>query len=151
MDGTLFENSEMIDPEEVAKQRRSLIAKLDAREYFIADYCGSDMSKDTPITERYFRIKEYIKPREPGDYGQEWLQASISDVWSSKFIGLAKEGFQKLEFQNPPYAAAYRLKGDPRHYNDTFVIQTNGCDYECSFCFVDRELNKPELGKGKYF
>jgi len=147
----LFNNFEMIDPEEVAKQRRSLIAKLDTQEYFIADYRGSEMTKDTPITERYFRIREYIKSRDSGDYGQEWLKASISDVWSSKFIGLAEDGFQKLEFQNPPYVAASRLGGDPRCYNDTFVIQTNGCDYECSFCFVDRELNRPELGKGKYF
>jgi len=142
---------EPIDPEEVAEKRRRLVRKPETREYFIADYFGSDMAKDTPTTERYFRVREYIKSRDPGDCGQEWLKTSYTDVWSSKFLGLAADGFQKLEFQNPGYSAAYKLGGDPRHYNDTFVVQTNGCNFECSYCYVDRQLNRPELGKGKYF
>jgi uncharacterized Fe-S cluster-containing radical SAM superfamily protein len=142
---------ERIDPEEVAEKRRSLIRNPETGEYFIADYFGSEMARDTPLTERYFRVREYIKSRDPGDFGQEWLRASHANVWSSKFLGLAEDGFQKLEFQNPGYSAAFRLGGDPRHHNDTFVIQTNGCNFECSYCYVDRQLNSPELGKGKYF
>ena len=145
------ETFERIYPEEVAERRRSLIRKPETGEYFVADYSGSEMAKDTPETERYFRVREYIKSRDPGDCGQEWLNGPYTDIWSSRFLGLAEDGFQKLEFQNPSYSAASRLGGDPRHYNDTFVIQTNGCNFECSFCFVDRQLNRPELGKGKYF
>lgn len=145
------EQFETIDSEVVAAKRRNLIIQPSTKEYFIADYWGSKMTKDTPITERYFRIREYIKPRDSNPYAQEWLNAPLSDIWSTKFTGLAEDGFQKLEFQNPAYAAALRFRGDPREYNDTFVIQTNGCDFECSFCFEDRELNRPEHGKGKYF
>lgn len=148
---TMQESFEMIDPEETARQRRDLMINVDTMEYYVADYFKSDMANDTPITERYFRVRKYIKPRDASDPCQEWLDAPASEVWSTKFLGLSKSGFQKLEFQNPPYVAAFRLGGDPRHYNDTFVVQLNGCDFECSFCFVDRELNKPELGKGKYF
>jgi len=144
-------NFQMIDPETVAKQRRRLMIDIKRRRYYVADYSKSVMAKDTLVAERYFRVREYIKSRDPGDYGQAWLDASSSEVWSTKFIGLAENGFQKLEFQNPPYVAALKLGGDPRQYNNTFVIQPNGCNFECSFCFVDRELNKPELGKAKYF
>jgi len=142
---------ETIDPESVAEKRRNQILRLDPKKYLITDYSGSEMAKDTPITERCFRIREYIKSRDQGDYGQIWLNASVSDIWSRKFIGLAEDGFQKLEFQNPAYVAAHRLGGDPRHYNDTFVIQINGCNFECSYCYVDRQLNNPEFGKGEYF
>jgi uncharacterized Fe-S cluster-containing radical SAM superfamily protein len=151
LDLTCFVRSfETIDSEAVAAERRNLIIGPSAKEYFIADFKGSTM-EDTPITEQFFRIRECIKPRDSNDCAQEWLNAPLPEIWSTKFIGLAEDGFQRLEFQNPPYVAALRLGGDPRQYNDTFVIQTNGCNFECSFCFVDRELNQPERGKGKYF
>lgn len=82
----VYEEYEMIDPDNIARQRRNLMIKLDTREYFIADYWGSEMTKDTPNTERYFRIREYIKSRDPGDYGQKWLDAPISDIKSRSHL-----------------------------------------------------------------
>jgi len=140
-----------LDTETVAEQRRTMMIDVEKRRYYIADLSKSNMMKDTPITEKYFRIRTYIKPRESTDYGEKWMHANISEVWSTKFLGLSDDGFQKLEFQNPPYSAAYRLGGDPRQYNDTFVVQVNGCDYEYSFCFVDRPINRAEPGMGEYF
>lgn len=121
------------------------------RQYYIADLLKSNIIKDTPVTERYFRIRRYIKQRDVGDYGEKWLNANSSEIWSNEFLGLSCDGFQKLEFQNPPYSAAYRLGGDPRKYNDTFVIQVNGCNYECSYCFNDRNINMAKPNTGKFF
>jgi uncharacterized Fe-S cluster-containing radical SAM superfamily protein len=139
------------NPEIIAKQRRELMRNAKTKQYFVSDYSEAEMAKDASIIGNNFRIREYIKLRDADDYGQEWLSAPLSEMWSTKFLGLGENGFQKLEFQNPPYVASLKLGGDPRKYNNTFVIQLNGCDYECSFCFVDRSLNKTELGKGKYF
>lgn len=144
----------MLDPENVARQRRELMINTDTRQYYVADYSESEMAKDASTANKHFRVREYIKPRDNGglsDFSHEWLLAPDSEIWSPRFLGLGENGFQKLEFQNPPYVAASRLGGDARKYNNTFVIQLNGCDYECSYCFVDRALNKPDLGKGRYF
>jgi uncharacterized Fe-S cluster-containing radical SAM superfamily protein len=120
------------------------------RKYFIAELEGSGQVGD--VYNKYFRTKDYIKERRGlSTYIKDWLTASLEEVWSPKFLGLNDNGVQKLEFQNPPYVAAQRLGGDPRDYNRVFAIQLNGCTYECAFCFVPREINTPELGKGRYF
>ena len=110
------------------------------------------MEKDASTTSNHFRIREYIKPRDAQDcYSRVWLDSEIDEIWSSKFLGVDQNGLQRLEFQNPPYVAAMKLGGSPKKYNKAFVVQLNGCDYECSYCFVDRKLNTPEFGNGKYF
>ena len=144
-------NFQTNDPILLAQQQRKMMINRGKNKFFIADFIGSDMIKDNPDADRFFRVRKYIKSRDPNDFGQEWLYASLSDIWSSRFIGLADNGFQKLEFQNPPYSAACKLGGAPRQYNATFVIHSNGCNFNCSFCFVDEELNEPEFGKGKFF
>jgi uncharacterized Fe-S cluster-containing radical SAM superfamily protein len=140
----------MLALEEIASQKRRLMFDKKKRKFFLVDFSGSDMAKDSSIVTKNFRVREYIKGRNSGDSSQEWLSVPESEIWSTKFLGLSDQGFQKLEFQNPAYAAASKLGGDPRKYNETFVVELNGCDYECSYCFIDRSLNKPELSKGAY-
>jgi uncharacterized Fe-S cluster-containing radical SAM superfamily protein len=120
------------------------------RKYFVANLEKS--SQEGEVFGEFFRPRDYLKKREGSSrYVDEWLRASSSEIWSTKFLGLDECGIQKLEFQNPAYVAAHNLGGDPRDYNRVFAIQLNGCDYECNYCFVPRDLNKPELGKGKLF
>jgi len=143
---------ELIDPDLRADEiRRYMINTAGPkRRYFVANL--EESSQEGEVFGGFFRPRDYMKKREGSSrYIDEWLKASASEVWSPKFLGLDECGIQKLEFQNPAYAAAHRLGGDPRDYNRVFAIQLNGCPYECSYCFVPRELNKPELGKGKLF
>jgi uncharacterized Fe-S cluster-containing radical SAM superfamily protein len=143
----------MLNPQAEAEKNRALMMKQDAngvRKYLIAEIEGSGQSGN--VYDKYFRPKDYIKERVGLSQNmKDWLSASTSEVWSDKFLGLDDNGLQKLEFQNPAYAAAYRLKGDPREYNRVFAVQLNGCTYECAFCFVPSEINNPETGKGHFF
>ena len=141
-----------INPILIAKKNRSrmMISEDGIRKYYVAKLEGSEQFGE--VLEKYFRKKEYIKERSGlSTYMKEWLRTSVEEVWSSKFLGIDQKGLQKLEFQNPPYDAAYRLGGDPREYNLAFVVQLNGCDYECAFCFVPKTINNPSFMRGKYF
>jgi uncharacterized Fe-S cluster-containing radical SAM superfamily protein len=143
---------ELIDPESRAEEIRPYMINTAGpkRRYFVANL--EESSQEGEVFGGFFRPRDYMKKREGSSRSiEEWLKAAPSEVWSPKFLGLDECGIQKLEFQNPAYVAAYRLGGDPRDYNRVFAIQLNGCAYECSYCFVPRELNKPELGKGKLF
>jgi sulfatase maturation enzyme AslB (radical SAM superfamily) len=102
----------------------------------------------------YFKFKWYIdKP--------ELLSLSPKELWSPKLVGIVRnplsvdlESVKKLEFQNPPYSAAHRLKGrmgDPKDYSRAFVIQVSGCNYSCNYCYVPPETNACNLNFGKYF
>lgn len=114
-------------------------------QYLIAKLVGSGQEPDPKkLFHTYFRYKDYIK-------NLDWSLASKEDVWSSKFLGLGKDNFTKLEFQNPPYCAAWRMGGDPRYWNRVFTVQLAGCNYACAYCYVPRELNAASPKFGKYF
>lgn len=89
---------------------------------------------------------------------EEWFRVSEKEVWSPKFLGLAEnfwrksiQEVKKLEYQNPAYSSAYRLGGDPRKFSKVFTIQLAGCDYDCNYCYVPKELNVANPKLGKYF
>lgn len=146
----------MFDPEKRAELIRSKMMK-DGK-YLISKIAGSgeEVKKDEGriAYATYFKFKWYIdKP--------ELLSLSPKELWSSKFVGIVEnpmsvdlEDVKKLEFQNPPYSAAYRLKGksgDPKDYNRSFVIQAAGCNYSCNYCYVPPETNACNLNFSKYF
>lgn len=102
------------------------------------------------VVDAYFRYKDYMK-------NPEWIGASTEEV-SSKFVGLVYDIYhtplrevKKLEFQNPAYSAAFRLGRDPREFSRVFAIQLSGCDFDCSFCYVPRNINTANPKFGKYF
>lgn len=141
---------ELIDPESRADEVRKYMLETSrsGRRYFVANLEESDQEGE--VFREFFRPRDYMKSREGSSrYVGEWLKAPLSEMWSPKFLGLDECGIQKLEFQNPAHVAGYNLGGDPRDYNRVFAIQLNGCTYECSYCFVPRDLNKPEKGMGK--
>lgn len=103
------------------------------------------------LLDSYFRYKEYI-------HNPEWQNTPAEDIWNSKFIGLTDNFKNKpirdvkiLEYQNPAYSAAYNLGGDPRDYNKVFTVQLSGCDYDCSYCYVPKQINIADQTLGKYF
>jgi len=144
---------ELINPESRAEDYRKLMMRAETKErkFFLAKISGTEQERDTSIFKDCFRVKDYINVQEGSEWALRWLQASLEEILSSKFLGLDEFGRQKLDFQNPGYVAAFRLGGDPRDYNNAFTVQVNGCCYECSFCFVPRELNNPCLGRGSFF
>lgn len=121
--------------------------------YLIAKIEGTVQETNHPekLLGTHFRYKEYIDNR-------EWLSASLDGIWSPKFLGLVKdiwsvpiEEIKKLEFQNPPHSAAYRLGSDPRNYNKVFTIQLAGCDFDCNYCYVPKQLNAANPKFGRFF
>ncbi len=101
------------------------------------------------VLDAYFRYKDYM-------HNKKWFSASLKEVWSPKFLGLVEniwsvsmKEVKKLEFQNPSYSAAYRLGSDPRKYSKVFTIQLSGCDFDCNYCYVPKQINiaNPELGR----
>ena len=120
--------------------------------YLIARIEGSGQERDPKkILDAYFRYKEYIKRK-------EWISASLKKVWSPKFLGLSDNfkskqirEVKKLEFQNPAYSAAFRLGGDPRNYRKVFTVQIAGCDFDCNYCYVPKQINAADPKFGKYF
>jgi uncharacterized Fe-S cluster-containing radical SAM superfamily protein len=121
------------------------------RQFLLATMSGTEQQKDTDVFNENFRVRDYVSIRRGSKWAKWWLEAPLWEVLSAKFLGLDESGRQKLEFQNPEYVASFRLGGDPRDYNYAFTLQVNGCTYECSFCFVPRELNDPRTGKGRFF
>ena len=103
------------------------------------------------VLDTYFRYKDYMD-------NEKWSGASEKEIWSPKFLGLAEDFWKKqikevkkLEFQNPSYSAGYRMDGDPRKFSKVFTIQLAGCDYDCNYCYVPKELNVANPKLGKYF
>jgi len=128
--------------------------------YLIARIGGSVQETDpNKILDMYFRYKNYISG--DNEFENEWLIVKFKEIWSTKFLGLIDnfwsksiDEIKKLEYQNPPYSAAYRLIGkteDPRNYNKVFAIQVSGCTFECNFCYVPPEINKANPVLGKFF
>jgi len=96
----------------------------------------------------YFKFKWYLKP--------EFF--STKEIWSYKLVGLSENFWsvplrqvKKIRFQNPPYSAAYRLSNEPKNYNKALTVQVAGCNYDCNFCYIPRELNSASTKYGKYF
>jgi uncharacterized Fe-S cluster-containing radical SAM superfamily protein len=146
----------MFDPEKRAALLRPLMMK-DGK-YLITRIAGSVQESDPKkILDMYFRYKNYISG--DNEFEREWLKAK--DVWSERFIGLVDniwdrpiDEIKRLEYQNPPYSAAYRMqgrKGNPRDYNKVFAVQVSGCTYDCNFCYVPPEINAANQSFGKFF
>ncbi len=146
----------MFNPEKRAELLRPRMMK-DGK-YFISKIEGSgeEREKDEKrITySTYFKFKWYIDI-------PEILSLPVEELWSSKLIGLVENpltvrlrDIKKLEFQNPPYSAAYRLKGklgNPKNYSRAFVIQAAGCVYSCVFCYVPPEITASDAKFWKIF
>ena len=120
--------------------------------YLISKIEGSKQEGGTrKVLDAYFRYKDYMD-------SEEWFHASEKEIWSPKFLGLVENLWSKpiqevkeLEFQNPSYSAGFRLSGDPRKFSKVFTIQLAGCDYDCNYCYVPKELNAADPKLGEYF
>jgi len=146
----------MINPEKSAGILRKTLIKNN--KYLIAQVGGQGQERrDRKILDVYFRYKDYLDPIENPD----WFSAPLKEVWSPKFLGL-RENFlnlkvqriKRLEYQNPPYSAAFRFlgeKGDPRKYAKVFTLQVGGCNYDCNYCYVPNQLKSGDARFGKYF
>jgi len=141
-----------IDPIQRGEDYRKLMMKAEANQikFLVSKIVGTKQETDSSIFDECFRVREYIKTRDSSNWMEKWQHASLEEVFSPAFLGLDDTGMQKLEFQNPPYVAAFRLGGDPRDYNNAFTVQVAGCCYECSFCYVPKELNNPTSGHGSF-
>lgn len=148
----------MFNPEKRAELLRSKMMK--EGKYLIPKIEGSIQEADTnKILDMHFRYRNYISG--DNEFENEWLKAKLKEIWSSKFLGLVENFWsrplneiKKLECQNPPYSAAYRLKrklGNPRNYNKVFAVQVSGCTYACNFCYVPPEINAANPIFGKFF
>lgn len=115
--------------------------------------------QDPRVIDVYFRYYDYI-----GDdtvIGKQWLEASAKERWSPKFLGLSPnfeskemKEVKKLQYQNPAYSAAFRLKGklgDPKDFNVAFAVQLSGCTYACNFCYVPSQVNMANPALGMFF
>ncbi len=151
----------MLNPETRAELLRQNMMKANGETRFlIARIEGTGQEMDPKkVLYSYFRYKKYTRGRT--EYEKQWLNASLKEVWSEKFLGLA-ENFQsrpldevkKLEFQNAAYSAAYRLEGrngDPRDFNKVFTAQLSGCTYACNYCYVPLAANSASLEYAKFF
>jgi uncharacterized Fe-S cluster-containing radical SAM superfamily protein len=120
--------------------------------YLLARIEGSGQERNVEnVVNDFFRYKHYNKDR-------KWLSASVEDVWSGRFLGVAKDvksvplsEIKRIRYQNPCYSAALRLGGDPRDYNKIFTIQVAGCDFDCNYCYVPNQINVANPKFGGYF
>lgn len=146
----------MINPEKRADLLRKTLIK--DKQYLIAQISGQGQDAgDRKTLDVYFRYKDYLDPIA----NPNWFSVSLEKVWSSKFLGLRDNFFnlpgekkKKLEFQNPPYSAAFRFlgkKGDPRKYAKVFTFQVAGCNFDCNYCYVSTQLKSGNVKFGKYF
>jgi len=148
----------MIDPERLALNLRNRIKKRER--FLIAKISGSKQAPgEVKILEDYFRFKDYLDSEE----NKNWFSASLNEVWNAKlwkglrgnFRELPLESIKKLEFENPSYSAAFRLKGkftgDPRDFTKVFTFQLNACNYNCNYCYVSPVLKNPSRKWGKFF
>lgn len=148
----------MIDPERLAINLRKKVKRRNR--YLIAKISGSKQAPgETKILEDYFRFKDYLDPEE----NKDWFSASLNEVWNAKlwkglrenFRELPLESIKKLEFENPCYSAAFRLKGkftgDSRDFTKVFTFQLNACNYDCNYCYVPLVLKKPSKEWGRFF
>ncbi|MFH1229588.1 MAG: 4Fe-4S cluster-binding domain-containing protein [Candidatus Aenigmatarchaeota archaeon] len=143
----------MINPEKRAELLRPRMMK--EGKYLIARIKGT--GQDPRHVGTFFRYYDYID-RET-EFGNRWMDATRKGRWSPEFIGLSPDFMdkplkevKKLEFQNPPYTAAFAGgKKDPKDYNRVFVAQASGCTYACNFCYVPAKENAANPLCGNYF
>ena len=120
---------------------------LRENKYLLAPVSNTGQEKNPiKVFNDYFRYKMYMK-------NEEWLNDSLKNVWSKKYLNLDPNTcFKILEYQNPAYSAAKALGKDPRNYNNSFTVQIGGCDYRCLYCYVPYEVNQNIFRtKGEYF
>lgn len=140
----------MFNPEKRAELLRPKMMKN--RKYLVTKIKGSGEEfkheEEKIVYKDYFKFKWYLKP--------ELL--SKKEIWSHKLIGLSENFWsfplkqaKKIRFQNPPYSATHRLNDEPKNYNKALTVQVAGCNYDCNFCYIPRELNSANLKYGKYF
>jgi uncharacterized Fe-S cluster-containing radical SAM superfamily protein len=142
----------MFDPEKRAELLRPKMMK-DGK-FLIARIEGT--GQDPRFIDVYFRYYDYVD--DENDIGKQWLKASSKERWSPKFLGLVSDfksrtlkEVKKLEYQNPAYSAAHRLKGDPKDFNRVFAVQLSGCTFDCNFCYVPPEVNVASPNFGNFF
>jgi uncharacterized Fe-S cluster-containing radical SAM superfamily protein len=145
----------LFDPEKRAELVRPKMMK-DGK-FLISRIEGT--GQDPRVIDVYFRYYNYI-----GDdttMGKKWLEAPPKERWSPKFLGLSPnfeskelKEVKKLQYQNPAYSAAFRLKGklgDPKDFNVAFASQLSGCTYACNFCYVPSQVNAANPALGMFF
>ncbi|MBN2203293.1 MAG: radical SAM protein [Candidatus Aenigmarchaeota archaeon] len=146
----------MFDPVKRADMLRPLMLKNG--KFLISRIAGTGEEvkedEDRIAYSTYFKFKWYIDL-------PEQLSLSPAELWSPNLLGLVDNplssslrDIKKLEFQNPPFSAAFRMKGkhgDPKDYNRAFTIQLSGCNYNCNYCFVPPETNACNPNFSKYF
>lgn len=138
-----LKNNYMFNSNKKAEILRKLLIK--DNKYLLAKVGGSGQDPgEQKILTDYFRYKDYVdKPA--------WVKANEEGKWSDDFLGLNDSGFKKLEFQNPTYSAAHRLKRDLSEFTKVFTMQVAGCNFACNYCFVPRELNSGDEKYGRFF
>ena len=133
----------MFNADKKAEILRKLLIK--DNKYLLAKVGGSGQDPgEQKILTDYFRYKDYVD--EP-----KWSKVNEEEKWSDNFLGLSDSGFKKLEFQNPTYSAAYRLKRSLTEFTKVFTMQVGGCNFACNYCFVPRELNSGDKKYGRFF
>ena len=138
-----LKNNFMFNPNKKAEVLRKLLIKED--KYLLAKVGGSGQDPgEQKILTDYFRYKDYVDET-------EWKKADEKEKWSNGFLRLKENGFKKLEFQNPTYSAAYRLKRNLSEFTKVFTMQVGGCNFACNYCFVPRELNSGSEKYGRFF
>jgi uncharacterized Fe-S cluster-containing radical SAM superfamily protein len=137
------------DPAKTAEILRPKMMK--GGKYLISRISGAGQAPgEEKILEDYFRYKDYID-------NKEWAEGGQQKRWDPKFLGLSEnrdgdiQNIKKLEFQNPAYSAARSMGGDPKDYNKVFTVQIAGCDLDCNYCFVPKQLNCADKRFGRYF
>ena len=130
-----------------SNQRAQILRKKIIKDnvYLLARIGGAGQDPgERKILSDYFRYKDYVDD-------QKWMNSSEKEKWSRDFLGLDESGFKITEFQNPTYAAAYRLKRNLSEFTKVFTMQVAGCNYLCNYCFVPRELNSGSEKYGRFF
>jgi len=128
-------------------QQASILRKklIKNNKYLLAKIAGAGQDPgERKIIADYFRYKDY-------NDSPDWLETNEKERWSDKFLGINEKKEKKLEFQNPIYSAAYRLKRPLKEFSKVFTFQVAGCNYMCNYCYVPRELNSGSEKHGKFF
>lgn len=130
-----------------SNQRAQALRKklIKENKYLLAKIAGAGQDPgERKVLSDCFRYKNY-------NNNPSWLEASEKERWSDKFLGLDENGSKKLDFQNPIYSAAHRLKRPLKEFTKVFTLQVAGCNYSCNYCFVPRELNSGSEKYGRFF
>lgn len=133
----------MFNPDQRAGILRKNLIKGD--KYLLAKIAGAGQDPgEKKVFADCFRYKDYIDD-------PKWMKASEKEKWSERFLGLNEKKEKNLEFQNPTYSAACRLKRLLKEFTKVFTFQVASCNYMCNYCYVPRELNSGSKKYGRFF